>query len=300
MPKINKNLPFALLFLIISSGALSQTKLPECKGEDDSKWNNCYGALVFSSGGSFSWNFKNGKADGFGVFKPGDGDVYIGQFKNNKRHGQGIYTHANGDKYEGQYIAGEMSGQGTYTFANGDKYVGQWKNDKYDGQGSFTFANGEKYVGQYKNDKRDGQGVLTYKAGGSYSGQWKDNLTSGRGTYTDENGVKLVGIWAEGKLIKDESPKPPPPKLITLSCIHENGRMAGLEVQYFIDEQNNSVIASRGSSPSNVVVAPTLIIFNQDTASVSINRVTGKFSLVIGSTVSSGTCQLLNQAKPKF
>ena len=275
MPKIYINLSIAL-FLIISNGALSQTKLPECKGEDKSKWTNCYGFLGLSGGGSYSGDFKNGMADGFGVFKPGDGDVYIGQFKNNNRHGQGIYTHANGDKYEGQYVAGEMSGQGTYTFVNGIKYVGQFKNSKYDGQG--TLASPE----------------------GIYTGQWKDGLMSGRGTYTDKNGVKYVGVWSEGNLIKDESPKPPPPKLITLSCIHENGRMAGLEVQYFIDEQNNSVIASRGSSPSNVVVAPTLVIFNQDTASVSINRITGKFSLVIGTTVSSGTCQLLNQAKPKF
>jgi hypothetical protein len=265
------------LLLCFTQNILAQTKLPECKGEDSLKWTNCLGTLNFISGASYSGGFKNGKPNGMGTLKASNGDVYVGQYAN-----------------------GKENGQGTYTYLNGDKYIGQFKDAEFHGQGSYIFASGEKYVGQYKNDKRDGQGVLTLKAGGSYSGQWKDNLMHGRGTYIDENGVKLVGIWAEGKLIQDESPKPPPPKPISLSCVHEGGRMAGLEVQYFIDEQDNSVIASRGGKPSNVVVAPTLIIFNQDTASVSINRITGKFTLVLGSIISSGTCQLLDQAKPKF
>jgi hypothetical protein len=123
---------------------------------------------------------------------------------------------------------------------------------------------------------------------------------NGKGTYADESGVKLVGVWADGKLIKDESPKPPPPKVITLSCIPENGKLGGLEFQYFINEQNNSIIASRGGSPSSISITPTLITFNQDTANTSINRVTGKFTLVVASTVFSGSCQAMDQAKPKF
>lgn len=273
--KLSKRPFLTLILCFIASTSFAERKLPPCQ-IDAPKWTNCFGTVNYESGG-----------------------VYVGEFKNGKKSGNGVSIAPDGSTYAGEWKDGIFNGQGTFEYADGSKYVGQWKDGKRNGQGTLTYQEGT-YTGQWKDGKRNGQGVGTLKAGGGYSGQWKDGAMSGKGTYTDENGAKLIGIWAEGNLIKDESPKPPPPKLITLSCVHEGGRMAGVEFQYLIDIQNNSITASRGQAPSNISITPTLIRFNQDTADISINRITGKFTLVLGSIISSGTCQLLDQAKPKF
>ena len=220
MPKLNKSLLFAFLLYSIAGSVFAQSKLPPCKGEDVSKWTNCLGMADYESG-----------------------VTYVGEFKKGQRSGSGISSTSDGSSsYDGQWSNGKFNGQGTFIFSDGVKYVGQWKNGEYDGQGTLTYPEGS-YTGQWKNGKRNGQGLATLKAGGGYSGQWKDGAMSGKGAYTDENGVILIGIWAEGKLIRDESPKPPPPKVITLSCIPENGKLGGLEFQYFINEQNNWLTA---------------------------------------------------------
>ncbi len=93
-----------ILFLISSSYALAESQLPNCQGNDVSKFNNCFADVTFANG-----------------------DKYAGEFKDGKKHGQGTYTYASGDKYVGEYKDGKANGQGTYTYANGEKYVGEWK-----------------------------------------------------------------------------------------------------------------------------------------------------------------------------
>lgn len=275
MMKLSKHLFLALILYFIASTSFAESKLPPCQ-IDAPKWTNCFGTVNYESGGMYVGEFKNGKKSGSGISIAPDGSAYVGEWKD-----------------------GIFNGQGTFEYADGSKYEGQWKDGKHNGQGTLTYSKGT-YTGQWKDGKRNGQGVATLKAGGGYTGQWKDGAMSGKGTYTDENGVKLAGVWSEGNLIKDESPKPPPAKIITLSCIPENGQLAGLEYQYFINEQNNSIIASRGGSPSSISITPTLVTFNQDSSNVSINRVSGKFTLVVASSVFSGFCQVLDKAKPKF
>ena len=311
MINLYKTFCFSLIICSTMSNAFAQLSqselqdifksiLPKCQNQDITKWSNCLGELSFKDGETYTGEFKNGKFHGKGVsiFKNNAG--YEGQWKDGMFDGFGTYKFENGGKYVGEFKKDLRNGKGYVEQINGSKFEGQWKNDVLVGVVTATYADGSVYVGTLKDGLPDGKGTKTLKSGANYTGQWKSGAMDGKGTFTYENGTRQTGIWAESKLIKDESPKPPSPKPISLSCVHEGGRMAGLEVQYFIDEQDNSVIASRGGKPSNVVVAPTLIIFNQDTASVSINRVNGKFSLVIGSIVSSGTCQLLDQAKPKF
>lgn len=275
MIKPSKNLFLTFILCLVAGSLFAQSKLPPCQ-IDAPQWTNCFGTVNYESGGMYVGEFKNGKKSGSGTSIAPDGSAYVGEWKD-----------------------GVFNGQGTFEYADGSKYEGKWKDGKPNGQGTLTYSEGS-YTGQWKNGKRNGQGVATLKAGGGYSGLWKDGAMSGKGTYTDENGSKLIGVWSEGNLIKDESPKPPPAKIITLSCIPDNGKLAGLEYQYFINEQNNSIIASRGGSPSSISITSTLITFNQDTANASINRVTGKFTLVVASTVFSGSCQSLDQAKPKF
>jgi hypothetical protein len=94
--------------------AMSQSSLPECKGNNENiskyskkylkkvrKWTNCHG----------TWINK-------------DGSQYVGEFKNARYHGQGTFIWTSGefagDKYVGEFLKGKRSGLGTYTFANGD------------------------------------------------------------------------------------------------------------------------------------------------------------------------------------
>lgn len=311
MIKLYKNLSLSLiLFLIIGSvfaqlnqaqlGEIFKSNLPLCQGEEISRWSNCLGEVSFKDGESYVGEFKNGKFHGQGIalFKNNAG--YDGQWKDGMFDGFGTYKYENGGKYVGEWKRDFRNGKGYLEQKNGSKFEGQWKNDVLIGVITATYADGSVFVGTFKDGVPDGQGVKTLKSGVSYSGQWKSGDMDGRGTLTDENGQKLTGVWKKNELIKDESPKPPPPKVITLSCIPENGKLGGLEFQYFINEQNNSIIASRGGSPSSIVITPTLITFNQDTANASINRVTGKFTLVVASTVFSGSCQSMDQVKPKF
>lgn len=324
MNKLIKNVSITFFLTLASAPLLAQSNLPPCEGEEFSKWNNCYGTVTFDKGGNYSGEFKNGKFNGMGTFKPGNGDVYVGQYKNNQEDGQGTYTFASGlkyvgqfkkgersgygvasspdgSKYEGQFLNGLFSGQGKFTYQDGSVYEGQFLNGLFNGQGTLIDVDGSSYVGQWKNDKRHGQGIRTIKSGGSYSGQWKDGSMEGRGTITYENGSKQTGVWADGKLIKDESPKPPPMKILTLSCPSDAGDMKGIEFQYEISIENKSIFAVRGTQPSNILITPTVIAFKQGEGAVSINRVTGKFSIVFsGNVMASGTCQSISQAKPKF
>lgn len=297
MIKLNK--PLCTLLLCLTQSVWAQSKLPLCQGDEISKWTNCFSAVDYESGSKYIGEFKKGMPDGQGAYETSDGVKYTGQFKAGQRSGRGVSTSSDGASYDGQWLNGSFNGQGTFIYSDGTKYVGQWKNGQQDGQGTLTYPQGS-YSGQWKDSKRNGYGVATLKSGGGYAGQWKNGAMDGKGTLTDENGAKLIGVWANGELVKDESPKPPPAKIITLACVPDGGKLGGLEFQYFIDVQKNSVIASRGVTPSNISITPTLITFNQDSSNVSINRVSGKFTLVVGSTIASGACQLLDQAKPKF
>ena len=274
--KSSKHQFLILILCFIAGASFAESKLPPCQ-IDAPKWTNCFGTVNYESGG-----------------------MYVGEFKNGKKSGSGVSISADGSSYVGDWKDGIFNGQGTFEYTDGSKYEGQWKDGKQNGQGTLTYPEGT-YTGQWKDGKRNGQGVATLKAGGGYSGQWKDGAMSGKGTYTDENGGKLLGIWADGKLIKDESPKPPPIKILTLSCPSDGGDMKGIEFQYEISIENKSIFAVRGTQPSNILITPTVIAFKQGEGAVSINRVTGKFSIVFsGNVMASGTCQSISQAKPKF
>ena len=160
---------YVFLFLSFFNMALTQSSLPECKGNDiknplkkflkTKKWSNCHGTLL---------DLKK---------RPG----YVGEFYKGQPHGQGTFTHA-GRKYVGQWKYGKQHGQGTYTYPNGDKYVGEWKKGKYYGKGTYIYFNGDKYVGEWKKSKynkpdnqreRNGMGTYIYANGDKYVGNGK-------------------------------------------------------------------------------------------------------------------------------
>ena len=88
--------------------------LPECEGEDDTQWTNCFGTHLKKDLGDgvtrdYSGEFGNtpGKREGKGkskVYKDGNPIVeYVGEFKNDRLHGQGTYLWADGREYVGEF-----------------------------------------------------------------------------------------------------------------------------------------------------------------------------------------------------
>ena len=87
-------------------------------------------------------------------------------------------------------------------------------------------------------------------------------------------------------------------KVINLSCIAESGRASGVEFQYQIDEVAKTIWASRGAEPpSKVNIGPTSITFNQGDFYIAISRSTGRFSQSASSTLITGMCETIKQAK---
>ena len=140
---------FLLFFFLF---ALNSYSLPECEGDDTTKWNNCYGTMTYPYASK-----------------------YVGEFKDDKSHGKGTYTLANGDKYVGEYKNDKKHGHGSFSYSNGDKYVGQWKDGKRHGKGTATFANGDNYIAEFKDGKEHGKGIFNRpKKGQKLYGEWKN------------------------------------------------------------------------------------------------------------------------------
>ena len=69
------------------------------------------------------------------MWKGLQGDSYIGEWKNSKADGYGVHTWKNGDRYEGEWKECLKHGNGTDIFGNGDSYVGHYVMGKPDGVG---------------------------------------------------------------------------------------------------------------------------------------------------------------------
>ena len=55
-------------------------------------------------GSEFSGDFAVGKREGYGVYKYGNGDLFVGEWLNNQMHGKGKYTWAaDGRTTEGKW-----------------------------------------------------------------------------------------------------------------------------------------------------------------------------------------------------
>ena len=78
---------------------------------------------------AYQGEFKNGLAEGKGIYYYSNGAVYDGEFKNNNREGKGIMKYASGTVYEGEFKNGKREGKGIFRYADGTVYEGEFKND---------------------------------------------------------------------------------------------------------------------------------------------------------------------------
>lgn len=92
--------------------------------------------------------------NGYGVGLWSTGGIYKGEWKNGLRDGTGIYLWNDGEVYEGQWKEGLRTGQGKYIWKDKQSYVGEWLENKRHGFGSIYYPNGKLvYEGKWENDK---------------------------------------------------------------------------------------------------------------------------------------------------
>tara|TARA_E500000178_G_scaffold351886_1_gene414014 strand:- start:46 stop:723 length:678 start_codon:yes stop_codon:yes gene_type:complete len=199
--------------------------LPECKGEDYSKWTNCKGTFANDKGVKYTGEFGD---------DPG------------KRHGKGILIKTKNEDvatYKGQWKNDKFDGYGTLTIKSlGLKYTGKFKDGLRHGHGrefSYLKPNNttdyEIYVGQFKNGNRDGRGNSKgeIKEGNvkiSYSGEWKNNKLHGQGKLLYRSSIERISI--EGEFKEGE--------VHGQTIVYKNGKLFGegiVENNVFIDSK---------------------------------------------------------------
>merc|ERR1712228_548829 len=85
------------------------------------------GKSVWKNGNSYKGYWKDGKRDGYGMYKWANGDEYRGNWKDNKKNGYGMYKWANGDEYHGNWSNDVKHGQGVLKQGNKVIKKGKWK-----------------------------------------------------------------------------------------------------------------------------------------------------------------------------
>jgi ribosomal protein S18 acetylase RimI-like enzyme len=141
----------------------------------------------------------NGKLNGKGEAKYGDGGVYEGSFNDSLKHGEGTMVFANGDIYNGEWKKGGREGKGKMIYEFGDTYEGEWRGSLEHGSGKLTLENGTRYECVWEEGTRGREGTKTYKNGDVYTGTWMDGMEDGTGTIRFSDGGRYDGKFKSGK-----------------------------------------------------------------------------------------------------
>ena len=158
--------------------------------------------LIYSDGGKYVGEQKDGKLHGKGTLYFSDGDVYKGGFSNDLFHGRGTFSWENGEKYTGQHVKGERQGEGTYTWPDGKEYSGAWLAGERTGWGSMSWPSGYSYVGDFLNGELTGWGMHYYNNGDFYHGELINGNRHGYGTYYWANGNSRSGFWSDNDFLR--------------------------------------------------------------------------------------------------
>ena len=190
---------------------------------------NGVGYQEYADNESYLGEFLNCKKNGKGIYKRGDGTVYIGEWKDNNTFGKGYSEYDNGDFYVGGFKNNKRYGKGIYTQANGtiweietdenNNNIHQKKivegnelfSEKFlttiNGVATYVWPNGETYTGDVLNGKEHGKGTYIYASGDKYEGEYKHGKRHGKGTYIfakmfrgiKKTQDKYTGQWANGQ-----------------------------------------------------------------------------------------------------
>lgn len=82
--------------------------------------------MTHTNGDVYHGEWKDGKANGQGVFLDKKGNMYDGEWYNDQYHGKGTEQWDWGKvKYEGDFIEGKKTGKGKFTY-EGNQYEGDF------------------------------------------------------------------------------------------------------------------------------------------------------------------------------
>lgn len=85
-----------IALVLMVGGASAQGKLPDCRGNDETKWSKCFGTITYANGNKYTGEWLSGLAHGQGTFTFSDGTKYVGEFRNDKQNGIGAVYGSNG------------------------------------------------------------------------------------------------------------------------------------------------------------------------------------------------------------
>lgn len=118
------------------------------------------GDITYSSGNSYSGEWKLGEQHGYGVMRYADGSVYEGNWKNGETEGYGILTEASGKRFEGQWRNGKLDGEAKIESPEGIRFEGTLKEGELF-YGKVTYPEGVAYEGPFKGIRPHGKGTIT-------------------------------------------------------------------------------------------------------------------------------------------
>ncbi|CAK56847.1 unnamed protein product (macronuclear) [Paramecium tetraurelia] len=122
---------------------------------------------------SFEYLFKQGRANGFGLFQTSEKTV------------------------KGIWIDNNLSGEGQEFRKDGQRYYGQFQDGQKNGQGIIYFKDGYKYEGELRKNLADGSGTMIWSDCSYYDGEFRLGVIKGRGVYLSGNGYSLMGYFKE-------------------------------------------------------------------------------------------------------
>lgn len=139
-------------------------------------------------------------ANGYGVYKHTNGEIYEGFFKNGNYNGYGIYAWISGATYAGEWKDGARNGDAVIYYSDGTSGGAVYSADAFQsGFQKYTYETGESFEGNVKDGEFNGFGYLKFPNGDSYQGVFADNNYNGLGKYTFGTGSFYIGFFADGK-----------------------------------------------------------------------------------------------------
>jgi hypothetical protein len=156
------------------------------------------GKMVYSTGHTYTGEFRNGMRDGEGIMTLPLGRTVKGRFERNAL-AEGTYTDSDGSVFTGRWEFRERSGRGTLKYPDGRVYEGDFKNGARSGKGVMTWPSGRRYEGDFVQGRRTGKGTMTYPDGRVYTGDFSNGALTGRGVMTSPDGKRLEGRFVDGR-----------------------------------------------------------------------------------------------------
>jgi len=158
---------------------------------------NGSGTMKYSTGHTYTGEFKNGLRHGKAVMHMPGGRILEGTWQNNEII-EGTLTFHDGTRYEGQWKFREREGRGVLTFSDGRTYIGDFRSGQRHGQGTMVFPDGRKYVGDFNRGERTGRGTLTFPDGSVYEGEFQAGNRTGAGMMRFPDGRTQTGLFENG------------------------------------------------------------------------------------------------------